>query len=202
MIIVGLTGIIGSGKSTVAALLGKQGLPVIDFDALARKSLTWEETRVAIRDAFGLDYVLEDRVDIERLRQTVFAAGRDLRRIEEIIHPLVAREVERQLVALEKEGARTAVIDHPLLFEVGFHRPVDKIIVVSARLEIIRERLKIRGMKSEDIERRISFQIPLEEKKKKADYIIDNNGTEDRLQGQVDSLIQQITKWEVTRTCI
>ena len=202
MIIVGLTGIIGSGKSTVAALLGKQGLPVIDFDALARKSLTWEETRVAIRDAFGLDYVLEDRVDIERLRQTVFAAGRDLRRIEEIIHPLVAREVERQLVALEKEGARTAVIDHPLLFEAGFHRPVDKIIVVSARLEIIRERLKIRGMKSEDIERRISFQIPLEEKKKKADYIIDNNGTEDRLQGQVDSLIQQITKWEVTRTCI
>jgi dephospho-CoA kinase len=202
MIIVGLTGIIGSGKSTVAALLGKQGLPVIDFDALARTSLTWEETRAAIRDAFGLDYVLEDRVDIERLRQTVFAAGRDLRRIEEIIHPLVAREVERQLVALEKEGARTAVIDHPLLFEVGFHRPVDKIIVVSARLEIIRERLKIRGMKSEDIERRISFQIPLEEKEKQADYIIDNNGTEDRLQGQVDSLIQQITKWEVTRTCI
>ena len=202
MIIVGLTGIIGSGKSTVAALLGKQGLPVIDFDALARMSLTWEETRVAIRDAFGLDYVLDDRVDVERLRQTVFAASRDLRRIEEIIHPLVAREVERQLVALEKEGARTAVIDHPLLFEVGFHRPVDKIVVVSARLEIIRERLKIRGMKSEDIERRISFQTPLEEKEKQADYIIDNNGAEDRLQGQVDSLIQQITKWEVTRTCI
>ena len=72
------------------------------------------------------------------------------------------------------------MIDHPLLFEVGFHRPVDKIVVVTARLDIIRERLKIRGMKSEDIERRISFQIPLEEKEKKADYIIDNNGAEDQ----------------------
>lgn len=202
MIIVGLTGIIGSGKSTVAALLRKHGLSVIDFDALARTSLTWKETQKDIRNAFGVEYIVDDHVDIERLRQTVFATDHDLRRLEEIIHPRVSQKVEDRLVALEREGVKTVVIDHPLLFEAGFHRPVDKIVVVTARAEIIRERLKKRGMKSEDVERRISFQIPLEEKEKRADYVIDNNETEDRLQGQVDSLVQKITRWEVTKTCI
>jgi dephospho-CoA kinase len=202
MIIVGLTGIIGSGKSTVAALLRKSGLPVIDFDALAKMALTRNETRNDIREAFGDEYVVDDQVDIVRLGQTVFMKDGNLRKLEEIIHPRVSQEVERRLVALEKEGVKAAIIDHPLLFEVGFHRPVDKIVVVVAQGEIIRERLKKRGMKSEDVERRISFQIPLEEKEKRADYIIDNNGTENQLQGQVDSLAQKIMTWEVTKTCI
>jgi dephospho-CoA kinase len=198
MIIVGLTGVIGSGKSTVAGLLRKHGLPVIDFDALAKMSLTWKETREDIREAFGAEFITGDEVDVGKLRQTVFAAGRDLRKLEEIVHPRVSQEVERRLIALEKEGAKTVVIDHPLLFEAGFHRPVDKVIVVTAHADIIKERLKKRGMKSEDMERRISFQIPLEEKEKRADCVIDNNGTENRLEGQVDSLVQKITKWEVS----
>jgi dephospho-CoA kinase len=197
MIIVGLTGIIGSGKSTVAALLKAHGLHVIDFDALAKESLTWKETQSDIRDAFGAEYIVDGKVDIGRLRQTVFATDPDLRRLEEIIHPRVRQEVERRLVALEKKGIKAVVIDHPLLFEVGFHRPVDRIVVVTGRAEVIRERLKKRGMKAEDIERRISFQVPLEEKEKQADHIIDNNGTENLLEGQVDSLVQKITEWEV-----
>lgn len=197
MIIVGLTGVIGSGKSTVAGLLRKHGLPVIDFDVLAKTSLTWQETRDDIRHTFGAEFVVDDRVDVERLRETVFVGGHDLRRLEEIIHPRVSEEVERRLVTLEKEGVRAVVIDHPLLFEAGFHRPVDKIVVVSARADIIRERLKKRGMKSEDMERRTFFQIPLEEKEKKADCVIDNNGAENKLEGQVDALVQKITKWEV-----
>jgi dephospho-CoA kinase len=197
MIIIGLTGVIGSGKSTVAGLLRKRGLPVIDFDVLAKESLTWEETRNDIRDAFGAEFVQGDQVDVARLQQTVFGADHDLRKLEEIIHPRVSEKVEHRLVALEREGVKAAVIDHPLLFEAGFHRPVDMVVVVSARMDIIRERLKKRGMKSEDIERRISFQIPIEEKEKKADCVIDNNGAENRLEGQVDSLVQKITKWEV-----
>jgi dephospho-CoA kinase len=197
MIIVGLTGVIGSGKSTVATSLRKQGLTVIDFDALAKASLSWKETQQDIREAFGAEFVVDGKVDVARLRQTVFAAGLDLHKLEEIIHPRVSQEVERTLIALEKEGVKTVVIDHPLLFEVGFHRPVDRIVVVSAGGDVIRERLKKRGMRSEDMERRISFQIPLEEKEKKADYVIDNNGTENQLAHQVDSLVKKITKWEV-----
>jgi dephospho-CoA kinase len=196
MIIVGLTGILGSGKSTVAAALRKRGLDVIDFDALAKDSLNWKETQDDIREAFGDEYVVGNRVDVERLRQTVFAKDPNVRKLEAIVHPRVSREVERRLVALEQKGVKAAIIEHPLLFEAGFHRPVDKIVVVTAKDDILRERLEKRGMKGDDVERRLSFQIPLKEKEEKADYVINNNGAEDQLGKQIDSLVQEITKWE------
>jgi dephospho-CoA kinase len=89
-------------------------------------------------------------------------------------------------------------IDHPLLFETGFYRRLDKIVVVTAAMETIRERLKKRGMEPDDIERRLSFQLSLEVKEKMADYLIDNNGTENRLEEQVDGLLEKITKGEVS----
>ena len=196
MIIVGLTGILGSGKSTVAAALRKRGLDVIDFDALAKESLNWKETQDDIREAFGDEYVVGGKVDVERLRQTVFTKNPNVRKLEAIIHPRVHEEVERRLIALEEEGAPAVIIDHPLLFEVGFHRPVDKIVVVTAKDDAIRGRLEKRGMRGDDVERRLSFQIPLKEKEEKADYVINNNGAEDQLGTQIDSLVQEITKWE------
>ena len=196
MIIVGLTGILGSGKSTVAAALRKRGLDVIDFDGLAKESLNWKETQEDIREAFGDEYVVLGRVDVERLRQTIFTNDLNVRKLEAIIHPRVHEEVERRLVALEEKDVLAAIIEHPLLFEVGFHRPVDKIVVVTAKDDIIRTRLEKRGMRSDDVERRLSFQIPLKEKEEKADYVINNNGAEDQLGEQIDSLVQEITKWE------
>jgi len=196
MIIVGLTGILGSGKSTVAAALRKRGLDVIDFDGLAKESLNWKETQEDIREAFGDEYVVMGRVDVERLRQTIFTNDLNVRKLEAIIHPRVHEEVERRLVALEEKDVLAAIIEHPLLFEVGFHRPVDKIVVVTAKDDIIRTRLEKRGMRSDDVERRLSFQIPLKEKEEKADYVINNNGAEDQLGEQIDSLVQEITKWE------
>jgi dephospho-CoA kinase len=196
MIIVGLTGILGSGKSTAAAALRKRGLDVIDFDGLAKESLNRKETQEDIRDAFGDEYVVGGRVDVERLRQSVFTKDLNVRKLEAIIHPRVHEEVERRLIALEEKGVKAAIIEHPLLFEVGFHRPVDKIVVVTAKDDIIRTRLEKRGMRSDDVERRLSFQIPLKEKEEKADYVINNNGAEDQLGEQIDSLVQEITKWE------
>ena len=196
MIIVGLTGILGSGKSTNAAALRKRGLDVIDFDGLAKESLNWKETQEDIRDAFGDEYVVGGRVDVERLRQSVFTKDLNVRKLEAIIHPRVHEEVERRLIALEEKGVKAAIIEHPLLFEVGFHRPVDKIVVVTAKDDIIRARLEKRGMRGDDVERRLSFQIPLKEKEEKADYVINNNGAEDQLGEQIDSLVQEITKWE------
>jgi dephospho-CoA kinase len=196
MIIVGLTGILGSGKSTVAAALRKRGLDVIDFDGLAKESLNWKETQEDIREAFGDEYVVMGRVDVERLRQTIFTNDLNVRKLEAIIHPRVHEEVERRLVALEEKDVLAAIIEHPLLFEVGFHRPVDKIVVVTAKDDIIRARLEKRGMRGDDVERRLSFQIPLKEKEEKADYVINNNGAEDQLGEQIDSLVQEITKWE------
>ncbi|OPY71018.1 MAG: Dephospho-CoA kinase [Syntrophorhabdaceae bacterium PtaU1.Bin034] len=202
MIIVGLTGIMGSGKSTVTSLLKHRGLKVIDLDALAKDSLNWKETQNDIKQAFGEEYVIDNRVDVEALRRTVFNKDDNLRRLEAIIHPRVREEVQKRLAAFEKSGVGTVIIDHPLLFETGFHRKMDKIVVVTAKMDIIKERLKKRGMDADDIERRLSFQVPLEQKEKMADYVIDNNGTEDQLKVQVDSLHEKITKWEVNTTCI
>jgi dephospho-CoA kinase len=197
MILIGLTGILGSGKSTVAALLKKNGLDVIDLDALAKESLNRKETQSDIRRTFGEEYIVEGRVDVERLRRIAFAKGNELKKLEAIIHPRVIQEVERRLDELEKKGVRSAVIDHPLLFETGFYRKVDRKVVVSADMVTIRERLIKRGMTTDDVERRFSFQIPLSQKEKMADYVIDNNGTEDQLKMGVGSLMEKITKWEV-----
>jgi dephospho-CoA kinase len=197
MIIIGLTGIIGSGKSTVTALLRKRGLDVLDFDALARESLTWEETRRDIREAFGEEYIINGRVDTEALGKAVFSDSEKRRKLESLIHPRVAEKVEERLLELEGSGRHAAVIDHPLLFEVGFHRELDMTVVVTANTATIRERLIRRGMKIDDVERRLAAQKPLEEKERMADFVIDNNGGEDQLAQQVDSLVEKITKWEV-----
>ncbi len=196
MIIIGLTGILGSGKSTVTALLRKRGLEVIDLDALARNSLTWKETQDDIKKAFGSEYVVDGTVDVESLRGVAFTKE-SLRTLEAIIHPRIIQEIRRRLDVLEKKGTPVVFIDHPLLFETGFYRRLDKIVVVTAHMDTIRERLRKRGMDPDDIERRLSFQISLEAKEKMTDYIIDNNGTEDRLVEQVDELLEEITKGEV-----
>jgi dephospho-CoA kinase len=202
MILIGLTGIIGSGKSTVTVLLKQRGLNVIDLDALARDSLNWQDTQQDIRDTFGDTYVTGGRVDVEKLRHTAFSDRRTKEKLEAIIHPRVEDKVHATLEELHEKGVGVVVIDHPLLIEVGFRAKIDRIVVVTADMEIIRERLRKRGMSTDDIERRIAFQIPLKDKEKVADYVIDNNGTEDQLGEQIDSLLEEITKWEESRICI
>jgi dephospho-CoA kinase len=202
MILIGLTGILGSGKSTVTALLRKRGLSVIDLDALARDSLNWEDTRQDIKATFGDEYVVDERVDVEKLRQTAFADRGTKEKLESIIHPRIEEKVHATLEELRRKGIQAVVVDHPLLFEVGFQAKIDKIVVVTAEMGTVRERLKKRGMAVDDIEKRLAFQIPLKEKEKAADYVIDNNRTEDQLVEQIDSLLEKITKWEESTTCI
>ena len=197
MIIIGLTGILGSGKSTVAALLRKRGLEVIDLDALARDSLRWKETQDDIKKAFGPKYVIDDAVDVERLKSVAFTKE-NLRTLEAIVHPRVMERARRRLNLLEKEGTPMVFIDHPLLFETGFYRRFHKIVVVVAAMDAIRKRLKERGMDPDDAARRLSFQLSSEVKKKMADHIIDNSGTEDELAEQVDRLLEKIMKGEAS----
>jgi dephospho-CoA kinase len=202
MILIGLTGILGSGKSTVANLLRDRGLNVIDLDRLARDSLNWKETQQDIRGTFGDVYVVNNSVDVGKLRQTAFSNLETKRKLESIIHPRVEERVEQMLGELRRKGIKSVIVDHPLLFEVGFKARIDKRIVVTAKMEAIRERVKKRGMAVDDMERRLSFQIPLEEKEKMADCIIDNNGTRNQLTQQVEALIEKITQWEESRICI
>jgi dephospho-CoA kinase len=199
MIFVGLTGVLGSGKSTVARLLQERGCDIIDIDGLARDSLNWKETQDDIREAFGTEYVVDGKVDVVKMRQQAFGQADQLKKLEAIIHPRVRAEVEKRLGALEEKGARVVIFDHPLLFESGFHEKVDKAVVVFADMETIRQRLKLRGMEADDVERRLSFQISLGEKAARADYVINNNGTEEALTREVDLFLERLRSWEEER---
>jgi dephospho-CoA kinase len=196
MITIGLTGVLGSGKSTAASLLKKRGAEVIDLDALAKEALGWKQTRTDIREAFGDRYVVGGAVDREGLAREVFTNKDSLTRLEAIIHPRVRQETEKRLEELRSEGSRVIVIDHPLLFEVGFSGRIDKVVVVSTDPQKQRKRLKDRGMEEGDIERRLAMQIPIAQKEARADCVVYNNGTMEDLAKEVDSLWEKITKWE------
>lgn len=199
MITLGLTGVLGSGKSTVARLLEEQGLDVIDLDGLAKDSLSWKETQDDIRATFGSEFVPDGVVDIVKLRGAAFNQGDALRKLEAIIHPRVRGEVKKRIEALIESGARAVVFDHPLLFETGFDKKVDKVVVVAADMQTIKRRLKKRGMQADDVARRLSFQIPLSQKAASADYVINNNGTEEELQAEVSLFLEKLTSWEEER---
>ncbi|MBP1729728.1 MAG: coaE [Deltaproteobacteria bacterium] len=199
MIFVGLTGVLGSGKSTVARLLQERGCDIIDIDGLARDSLNWKETQDDIREAFGIEYVVDGKVDVVKMRELAFGQADQLKKLEAIIHPRVRAEVEKRLRALEEKGARVVIFDHPLLFESGFHEKVEKTVVVFADMETIRQRLKLRGMEADDVERRLSFQISLGEKAARADYVINNNGTEEALTREVHLFLERLRSWEEER---
>lgn len=196
MIIIGLTGVIGSGKSTVAKLLRKRGLYVIDIDGLGKESLSWKETQNDIRRIFGEGVIIDDRIDIQKLSSIVFQQNHALRVLESIVHPRVRAEVLKQIEEQHKQGAQVVVLDHPLLFETDALQLVDKVVVVATEQEKTLERLKQRGIEPDEARRRLSFQIPLSEKEARADYVVDNNGTEEQLETKIDSLLEKIRKWE------
>lgn len=196
MIIIGLTGVIGSGKSTAAKLLRSRGFPVIDVDALGKESLSWKETQNDIRQVFGERVIIDGKIDAEKLSSVVFRQKDALRTLESIVHPRVKAEVLKQIKEQKEHGAQVVVLDHPLLFETDAYQLVDKIVVVAADQEKTLARLKQRGIGPDEARRRLSFQIPLSEKKARADYVVDNNGTEEQLENQINSLLETIMKWE------
>ncbi|AKM08308.1 dephospho-CoA kinase [Pelagerythrobacter marensis] len=170
--IVGLTGSIGMGKSTVAAMFERAGVPVFDADAHVRAMQgpggeLVEEIEAAFPGATGQDGVLRDR-----LGEMVFGNAPALARLEAIVHPAVARRRERFLI--EHAGAPLVVFDIPLLFEKGGHEQVDTVVVVSAPASVQRARVLARpGMTPEKFGRILALQVADEEKRERADHVID-----------------------------
>ena len=201
MITIGITGIFGSGKTTASTALKNKGIPVIDLDFLARRTLTLTEVHEQIERQLGSGFIVGGEVIVERLRDTVFTDKERLRKLEQIIHPRVRAQLWQIVGELAEAGTRAVVVDGPLLFETGLHRELDKTVVVTADMEVIRERLKIRGMAPDDIEKRISHQIPLQEKENAADYVLFNNGTREDLDKNIEDLLERINEWEVRTRC-
>ncbi len=196
MILVGLTGGVATGKTTVARMFRKCGAVVIDADVLARQVVepdkpAWRE----ITRTFGSRILNPDRsVNRRALGRLVFGRRDRLRRIERIIHPRVARlqaELARQ--ATRKNPQAVVIYDVPLLFEAGVDKRVDKTIVVTADRKTQIDRLKKRNhLSREDALRRINSQMPLEKKIKLADYLIDGTLPRSQVRKRVGQLYREL----------
>jgi dephospho-CoA kinase len=197
MVIVGLTGSVGTGKSTVANLFKELGAYVIDWDELARKvtrphSQAWKE----ILGYFGKGILNADlTINRQKLADTVFSDKDKLAKLNQIVHPEVFKEDEK-ITREIKNRDRNAVIvkDIPLLFELTRPICVDKTVVVSASEQSQLKRLKEKGMTEEDARRRIKSQLPLGEKTKSADFVIDNDGPPEETKRQVEKICSSLGK--------
>lgn len=170
--IVGLTGSIGMGKSTVAAMFARAGVPVFDADAEVRALQGPGGDLLAPIEAAFPGTTGPDGVDRDRLGREVFGNAEALGRLEAIVHPAVARR--RESFLLEHAGAPLVVFDIPLLFEKGGHASVDTVVVVSAPEDVQRERVLARpGMTPEKFAQILALQVPDAEKRRRADHVID-----------------------------
>lgn len=192
--IIGLTGSIASGKSTVSNMLKELGYPIIDADIVARVVVEkGTETLETITEAFGEDILADDgSLNREKLGEIIFSSPSKRKQLNDIIHPAIRAEMIRQKEELVSEGYPTIIMDIPLLFESKLQSYVDKIIVVTVTEETQLERLMTRNNFSlEEAKARIQSQLPLSIKEKGADAVIYNNGTLQSTEEQLKKILQQ-----------
>ena len=195
MTIVGLTGSVGTGKSTVAGLFKELGAYVIDWDELARRVVGPHQTAWRkIVDRFGEEVLNADlSINRQKLADIVFSDGAKLAELNRIVHPEVSREdrkITQEIMARDPDAL--IIKDIPLLHEAACPISVDKIIVVAASEATQLARLEAGGMNRDDALRRIRAQIPLEEKTRSAHFVIHNEGSLEETRRQVESVYAQI----------
>ncbi|TMK91240.1 MAG: dephospho-CoA kinase [Actinobacteria bacterium] len=193
MLLVGLTGGIGSGKSTVADLLRKRGAVVLDADDFARAAVVAGSVGLRkVAERFGREVLGPDgELDRRKLASIVFADPAALSDLEAIVHPEV-RRMFADGIQENLDGQRVVVLVNPLLIEMGTHRDCDIVVVVSASIDTQIARSVARGMDESDVRARIAAQLPLAERAQAADVLIDNEGTLDELEDEVDVLWHQL----------
>ncbi len=188
-LLVGLTGSIATGKSTVSAMFAHEGARVIDADLLSREVvLPGQPAYAKIVEEFGSQLVLEDgSLDRKALGAIVFADPARRKRLEEITHPAIGARQQRILSVLDEEGFEGIVLwDAALLFESGGVAKMDRVVVVFADPETERKRLMERdGLSLADARARIASQMPIADKALLADHVIDNSGTRGETERQV-----------------
>jgi len=194
MISVGLTGSIATGKSEVAKLFSAVGIPVFDSDAEVHDLYTEKATKNALGKMFP-DVIVDGEIDRRLLGQRVLASPEDLRKLESFIHPLVRNRRERFIAHWRKYGSPLVVVDIPLLFETGQEKELDYVIVVSATEDVQRKRVMARpGMTEQKMAGILARQMPDVEKRRHADFVIENSGSLEHLRTQVDALSSKLAE--------
>jgi dephospho-CoA kinase len=191
MFILGLTGSLAMGKSATAKMFADEGVPVHDADAVVHRLYDGEAT-AAIEAAFP-GTTTGDKVDREKLGKRVLGDADAIKRLEAIVHPLVAAASARFLADAERSGAPVAVLDVPLLFETGGDKRCDAVVVVSAPPETQRSRAFERaGMNDDKLAVILAKQMPDAEKRARADFVVDTSQGFEAARAQVREILRQV----------
>ncbi|MCQ9329963.1 dephospho-CoA kinase [Corynebacterium phoceense] len=199
MKLIGLTGGIGSGKSTVARLLAERGWSVVDADQIAREIVEPGEPALAeLVEAFGAD-ILGEAGTLQRaeLARRAFVDAEHTAKLNAITHPRIQERTQERFAEARVAGVEYCVYDMPLLVDNGLDRDMDEVLVVDVDVEErVRRLVAHRGLDEADARRRIAQQVPDEVRLAAATYVIDNNGVLEDLAPQVDSIAAAIEKAE------
>jgi dephospho-CoA kinase len=199
MIILGLTGSIGMGKSTTAKLFAEAGVPVYDADAAVHR--LYEGEAVAAIEAAFPGTTADGKVDRNRLSAQVVHDAAAIKRLEGIVHPMLGASRQKFLHDAERSGAPVAVVDVPLLYETGGEKRVDAVVVVTTTPEIQRERVLSRdNMSAERLDAILARQLPDTEKRKRADFVVDTSHGLDPVRARIRDILGEAVKMPQRRS--
>ncbi|MGC8976225.1 MAG: dephospho-CoA kinase [Candidatus Ratteibacteria bacterium] len=172
--VVGITGILGSGKTTVSEIIKRNGFKVVSCDGIVDKLLTEMKVIEKLKKILGNEIIIKDKINRKKVREIIFSDENKKREVESLLHPMVFKKIKKEILDIRKNGG-IIFVEIPLLFETKSEKLFDKIVVVSAPLKEIKKRLRNK-YSEEEIEKIWKNQLSLSYKKKKADYIVDNSG--------------------------
>ncbi len=199
MLILGLTGSIGMGKSTTAKLFAEAGVPVYDADAAVHK-IYEGEAAPAIEAAFP-GTTADGKVDRVKLSAKVVHDPAAMKQLEQIVHPMLGASRQKFLDDAERSGAAVALVDVPLLFETGGEKRVDAVVVVTTSPEVQRERILARdNMTGEKLDAILARQLPDAEKRQRADFVVDTSHGLDPVRARIRDILAEVVKMPRRRT--
>lgn len=191
MIIIGLTGNYGMGKSTVAKMFRELGAIVIDADNIVHQLLSDHTVIYEIKKAFGEDVVQDKQINKKLLAEIVFEHPHLRISLENILHPRVFKKIDEEIAKITDPSA-IVIIEAPVIFERGYQNRFDKIITVYTSEDIAIQRLKRKGISEENIRKRLKSQFPIEMKIKISDFTIDNSGNIEDTKRQVEEICSKL----------
>jgi dephospho-CoA kinase len=199
MVILGLTGSIGMGKSTTAKLFAEAGVPVYDADATVH--MLYEGEAVPDIEAAFPGTTADGKVDRNKLSARVVHDPAAMKRLEEIVHPMLGASRQKFLRDAEQSGAPVAVVDVPLLFETGGEKRVDAVVVVTTTPEIQRQRILARpNMTDEKLDAILARQMPDAEKRERAHFVVDTSHGLDPVRARIRDILDEAAKMTPRRS--
>jgi dephospho-CoA kinase len=202
MLKIGITGGIGSGKSTVTNMLRDKGFPIIDADIVAREIfIIYPEVLLKIKEEFGNSFFDEEgNIKRKELGKYIFKSDLSRKKLEDITMPFIIREINRRIKTYEEDNCKLCFVDAPTLIENNLHTSMDIVILVFVDSNVQVQRVMLRDtMDLDETMDRIRAQMTLLEKKKFADFIIDNGGSIEETKLQLDLIITELERLNVKK---